>query len=642
VIPVQLCLIAAMVGTLSVPGTAKKKDPHIYYNVTIDTTDLSGFDVTMRIEGAPQSIRLAMAIHPEYNDRFWRYVRGLRAESIGKPTHLAFAIEADNAWRIFTRNGHAVVHYRIELPREDPRNRAVWHTTLRADGASLNSTDTFLYLTAFPNAPVKVDFNIPDGWDATSGAYRPTGVMTFYPGMTRRTYVPPLETTTTTLLDSPILLGRFRSWGFTVQGIPHSVVYWPLPNATPFDTTEFVGSIERFARQAFALFGKAPYERYTFLIEDGAWGGLEHVGSVSIGAQSRDLARDPRAYMDEIAHEYFHTWNLVALNPRGPLTASANPPTHTRELWFSEGVTMYYAETLRLRAGIPEGGQTRVRDLEKEIDRFYGNSGNSYLSPERGSWASIDPPDVNTGDYLSNYYTQGRLIAHGLDIIIGDSTGGRKGIDDVMRSLYDRFAKKSAFTGVDIEQAADGVCKCNTHRFFEDHVRGAKPIDFNPLLAPLGLRVVLTTEPVADSSGTPYPDLRITAYAPPAGGRMRVRIMDPRTVWVSAGLHTGMEWTSLNRIAIDSLPDFRRAIRSIKLGDVVPVEIIRNGVREQINVRATGYERTRARIVEIPDATPEQIERRRVWMSAVARSGFGSASETHRIPKQGATSFAAY
>ena len=123
---------------------------------------------------------------------------------------------------------------------------------------------------------------------------------------------------------------------------------------------------------------------------------------------------------------------------------------------------------------------------------------------------------------------------------------------------------------------------------------------------------------------------------------MRVRIMDPRTVWTSAGLHTGMEWTSLNRIPIDSFPDFRRAIRSIKLGDVVPVEIVRNGASQQLNVRVTGYERTRARIVEIPDATPEQIARRRVWMSAGARSGSGSASEADRIPKHGATSLATY
>jgi predicted metalloprotease with PDZ domain len=579
--------------------------------VTINPADLSGFDVEMRISGAPQSIPLAMAVHPEYNNRFWRYIRNLRAEFEGKP--LAIAIERENAWRIQTPRGEAIVRYRIQLPPENPTSRAVWHTALRADGASINSTDTFLYLPDFPRSHVRVVFSTPETWQLRTEL---TGGELPFLGKQSARYV---STDATTLLDSPILLGSLRTWSFAVQGVPHRVVYWPLPNATPFDTAEFIGSIERFARQAFALFGKAPYPSYTFLIEDGAWGGLEHVGSVSIGALSSDLAKDPRSYMGEIAHEYFHTWNLVALNPRGPITASANPPTHTRELWWSEGVTMYYAETLQRRAGIPEGGQTRVRDLEEEIDRFYGNAGNSYLSPEKGSWASIDPPDLSTGDYLSNYYTQGRLIAHALDIIIGDSTGGRRGIDDAMRSMYDRFAKRTAFTGADIERAVDSVCRCSMHSFFEDHVRGAKPIDFNPLLAPLGLRVVLAPERVADSSGTPYPDLRVTAYAPPAGGRMRVRIMDPRTVWASAGLHTGMEWTSLNRIPIDSFPDFRRAIRSIKLGDVVPVEVVRNGAIQQLNVRVTEYDRTRARIVEIPGATAEQLSRRRAWMEAQSR-----------------------
>lgn len=612
-IPVQFFLIAALAGTLEPAGTAKR-EPRVYYEVTIDTADLTGIDVTMRIEAAPRSIRLAMAVHPEYNDRFWRYVRNLRAESVGKPTPLAFAVEAENAWRVQTRNGYAVVHYRIEVPREDPRNRAVWHSILRADGASINSTDTFLYLTDFPLAPVTVSLNIPRQWKIASGLDRPHHVLEC---TSIGCVEPPLDGSTTALLDSPILLGSFHTWGFTVNGVPHRIAYWPLPNATAFDTTAFVSAIERFARHAFALFGKAPYTIYTFLIEDGAWGGLEHVNSVTIGAQSRDLARDPLSQMGEIAHEYFHTWNLVALNPRGQLVATADPPTHTRELWWSEGVTMYYAETLLRRAGIHEGGTTRVRDLEEEIDRFYGNAGNSYVSPERGSWASIDPPDLNTGDYLSNYYTQGRLIAHALDIIIRDSTAGRRGIDDVMRSMYDRFANKTAFNGADIERTTSTVCQCNIDSFFEDHVRGAKPIDFNPLLAPLGLRVVLATEPVADSSGTPYPDLRISAYAPPAGGPMRVRIMDPRTVWTGAGIHTGMEWVSLNRIPIDSFPDFRRAIRSIRLGDVVPVEVVRAGATQRFNVQVPGYERTRARIVEIPNATQQQMERRRTWLEAI-------------------------
>ena len=608
-IPVQFCLIA--LGSIIATAPAKP-NPSIVYTVAINPLDLSGFDVEMRISGAPRSIPLAMAVHPEYNDRFWRYIRNLRAEFDSKP--LAIASEKENAWRIQTPRGEAIVRYRIQLPPENPASRAVWHTALRADGASINSTDTFLYLSDFPRSNVRVQFIMPEAWQLRTEL---TGGILPLLGKPGTQYV---SADATTLLDSPILLGSLRTWSFTVEGVPHRVVYWPLPNATAFDTSEFVSSIERFAREAFALFGKAPYPSYTFLIEDGAWGGLEHVGSVSIGVRSSDLAKDPRAYMGEIAHEYFHTWNLVALNPRGPLTATASPPTHTRELWWSEGVTMYYAETLQRRAGIPEGGETRVRDLEREIDHFYGNAGNSYLSPERGSWASIDPPDLNTGDYLSNYYTQGRLIAHALDIIIGDSTGARRGIDDVMRQLYDRFAKKDAFTGMDIERAANEVCRCNLHSFFEDHVRGAKPIDFNPLLAPLGLQVLLATQPVADSSGRQYPDLRVSAYAPPAGGRMRVRIMDPRTVWAGAGVHTGMEWVSLNRIPIDSFPDFRRAVRSIKLGDVVPAEVARSGVRQQLNVRVTGYERTRARIVEVPGATPEQLARRRTWTAGEARS----------------------
>jgi predicted metalloprotease with PDZ domain len=606
VIPVQLLLIAAAVAGAQPATTTVRSDPSIAYTLKINPADLSGFDVMMRISGAPETMRLAMAVHPEYNDRFWRYLRDLRAETSGKPVSIAAGKE--NTWRIRTTNGEAIVRYRIELPREDPANRAVWHTALRADGASINSTDTFIYLPDFPRSPVRVVLNVPPTWQIATALAGGTSALS--PNGERA-----LTGDATLLLDSPILLGSLRTWNFTVQGVPHRIVYWPLPNATPFDTTAFVSAIERLAQQAFAVFGKAPYTHYTFLIEDGSWGGLEHVNSVSIGAQSSDLARNPRHYMGEFAHEFFHTWNLMALNPRGLLVASADTPSHTRELWWSEGATMYYVETLLRRAGIPESGKTRQLELQEELDIFHGNSGNTHLSPERGSWASIDPPG-STGEYRSNYYTQGRLIAYALDLIVADSTGGSRGMDDVMRLMYDRFAKKRAFTGADIERAVSDVCKCNVHRFFENHVRGARAIDFNPLLTPLGLRVLLATAPAADSTGKLYPDLRITAYDLPTG-RLRVRIMDSRTIWLSAGLHSGMEWISLNRIPIDSFPDFRRAIRSIKLGDVVPVEVAQpGGGTQRLNVKVTGFEATRARVVEIPNPTPAQLERRRVWLAA--------------------------
>jgi predicted metalloprotease with PDZ domain len=93
-------------------------------------------------------------------------------------------------------------------------------------------------------------------------------------------------------------------------------------------------------------------------------------------------------------------------------------------------------------------------------------------------------------------------------------------------------------------------------------------------------------------------------------------IDDPSTIWGKAGLHTGDEIVAFNGAAIDSFPDFRRAMRTIKLGDVFPVSIVRGQTTSLVNVRVTGYDRVRVRIVDAPDVTPAQRERRRLWLIA--------------------------
>jgi hypothetical protein len=130
-IPVQLFLAAALASAMN--GVNPEPQPTITYTVTIDTTDLSGIDVSMQISGAPRTIRLAMAVHPEYNQRFWRYLRDLRAAVDGKATPVT--AESDHSWRISTTDGNAVVRYRIQLPSENQESRAAWHTALRANGA---------------------------------------------------------------------------------------------------------------------------------------------------------------------------------------------------------------------------------------------------------------------------------------------------------------------------------------------------------------------------------------------------------------------------------------------------------------------------------------------------------------------------
>ena len=63
--------------------------PVVRYTLRVDSADLSGFDVELRIRNVPDTFRLAMAAHPEYDDRYWRYLTGLRAESGGRAAAVA-------------------------------------------------------------------------------------------------------------------------------------------------------------------------------------------------------------------------------------------------------------------------------------------------------------------------------------------------------------------------------------------------------------------------------------------------------------------------------------------------------------------------------------------------------------------------
>src|SRR5689334_13733634 len=529
-IPARLRAVALLIATLLLTGSSKRK-PSIDYTVSIDPTDASSIRVDMSIDvpGA-RSLRLGMAAHPEYDDRFWRYLGDWHVDGFDKPAYLA--IDRNNVWRLLSHWGAAHVGYTVRLPHEDPTNRAAWHTGLRADGGSVNPVDSFLYLPDYPNAEIRVTLNLPTGhlvWGVPVGGFywvngisvlamRGTGTEPVTPPQQRsprpgpldaRTSVEAMPTDIRTLLDSPILYGtNLRSWSFEIDGVPHGIVYWPLPNATPFDTTAFVDAIEKVAREAVAVFGKPAYPFYQFLLEDGAYGALEHRNSVTIGMPSRDLANNPRAYLFELAHEFFHAWNLMRLYPEGRGVLSVDPPAHSTGLWLSEGFTIYYAEALTRRAGFPDDNMARKDLLARQLEIYYERPGNTRISPEVASARAVDTTGIN-GDYEPNYYVQGRLVATALDLILRDSTHGAKGIDDFMRAMYDRFAMKRGFTTNDVEHTANDVCRCNLDRFFDDHVRNARPLEFTPYLKTIGLAIKVDTIAVIDTAGSALPDMRI-------------------------------------------------------------------------------------------------------------------------------------
>ena len=106
-----LLLLATL---LPLAAAAQPATPPVSYVLTVDSADLSGWTVEMRISDAPETMRLVMAAHPEYDDAFRRFVRDVAAESRGGAAEV---VREDSAvWRVRSAGGPVTVRYRVGVP----------------------------------------------------------------------------------------------------------------------------------------------------------------------------------------------------------------------------------------------------------------------------------------------------------------------------------------------------------------------------------------------------------------------------------------------------------------------------------------------------------------------------------------------
>jgi predicted metalloprotease with PDZ domain len=568
-----------------------RQQPVINYILTVDTADLFSYTVEMRIRNIPDTFRVAMFAHPEYDDRYWRFIEHLNVES---KTGRSDVLREDSAlWRIITTGSEAIIHYRIHLPPQQQPLRPAWRPFLSSTGALVGGPHSFMYVIGAELAPSYVTLHIPNTWQVGTGLEPTADPQTFFAPTVR------------VLVDGPILIGFFRSWSFTLDGVPHRVIYWPLRNSIAFDSARFVSDVKKIVEQTALLFGRLPYREYSFMFQDGAYGALEHLNSVTVGIPGSELAKDITSYYSTIAHEFFHTWNLMRIRPveHGDVTYKTPPPS--RGLWWSEGVTLFYADLMMRRAGLHTHDSTRKIHLESLLARYFGSPGDMHISPEKVSLVADGPPG-KLGDYTASTHLQGELIGTMLDIIIRDATNGKHSMDDVMRKMFERFSGERGFSGSDIEKIVASVCGCDMHSFFKDYVSGNKTIAFDKYFQLLGLHTSLSLTEEVDEQGKPIPDLRVYAWQPLYESIPLLGITDPSSCWGKAGLHTGDQILTVNGNNMKTAADFRQLIRVLKISDNLSVEVRQPKGVWKTNVLISGYSQPSVKLSEMPMATAKQ------------------------------------
>ncbi len=564
------------------------KEPQAHYvevKMVISGNKEKSFDVKMPV-WAPGSYLIR---------EFPKNVEGFQAQSSGKG--LEFSKINKNTWRIEANKAEEIeINYRVYAFEVSVRTSFVDQSH-----AFLSSTGIFMYLDKKIHYPAEVSIIPYPGWNKISTGLEavPEKVNTFF--------APNFDV----LFDSPIEVGNQDIFHFTAAGVDHEVA---MVGGGKYDKEALKEDMAKIIESETAVFEENPNKRYVFIIHnyESGGGGLEHLNSTVLGA-SRNSYTNKAAYVNFlglVAHEYFHIWNVKRLRPEnlGPFNYDAE--NYTTNLWISEGFTAYYDNLILRKAGlIDEDAYLRI--LSDDINAVENRAGNKIQTLKESSfdaWIKQYRPNENSINTTVTYYNKGALIALLLDLEILQATDGEKGLDEVMKAMYNQYYKKEdrGFTEQEFIEMAEKIAQKSLKPIF-DYTDTATSLDYNSYLKFAGLELIDVAE------GSEIADLGIKTID--QNGKLIVtNVMRGSGAWEN-GINVKDEIISINNARIDSGQEIDNLLRSAKVGDEYQVLVSRDGILQNLPIKLSRNKTKRYIIMSLPEVTKDQGKIRKRWLN---------------------------
>lgn len=459
-------------------------------------------------------------------------------------------------------NGPVVVNYGILWDEAGP-----FATQLNPDHAFLNFGMMLLYVVNRRAEDTRVDFeDVPEGWrvavelDASVAASGHSA-----PGYSAPSY--------DALIDAPVEIGRFDEFRLQAGGKPVRIVI----HGDGGDRGRLSDALKKIVDYEVSLMGGAPFREYLFIFHVGpnfGGGGMEHMNCTAISA---DVAAQLPSYS---AHEFFHAWNVKRIRPQSLEPVDYTKEMFTRSLWFAEGVTNTYGSYALLRSGI-WSTQQFYGNLADEIRELQSRPAHRWQSVEQSSldtWFEKYPLYTRPEESIS-YYNKGQIVGVMLDILMRDRTDNRAGLDDVLRTLNDEYAKQGRFYDESdgLRAAMEEVIRrkapsadADLSDFFRRYISGVDEIPYSDFLGRAGLAIRDSSQRRATLGFSTARDSAV----PPG-----VLSVDRESGAADAGLKEGDVLLTLNGEAFPRSPD--RWLKDRQPDERVTLKVQRGGeVRE--------------------------------------------------------------
>jgi len=589
--------LSRLLSAIVVTGAAPLAAQAVRYEVAVTAPALQLYHVTAEFPATGKdTLYLSLpAWSPGAYEiqNYARYVRGFGATSAaGQP--LFWDRFDKDTWRVVTAKAARVTVQFDYLADTIDLSLA----RLTGDFGQFLGTNLFLFEEGQPRRPAEVRFRLPAGWQVTTAL--PSGGNGVYRAADYDE-----------LADAMTFVGRFNLDSLQVDGKWIRIALWPATDYTPAVSRNLRGGIERMAQAQNRLMRGAPYDVYTVFfnvihepIEFG--GGLEHSSAQYDIMPAQAFASPDGALGDFmyplLSHEFFHLWNVKRIRPAEMWPYDYHAEQFTPLLWWSEGVTDYYADLTNIRAGLwsPEQFIQNVNDNIQQVE-----GAPEPWSAEDGSVATwINEVYVNSSQL---YYPKGSLLGMLLDISIRDATDNAHSLDDVMRALFTRYYRQGkgfATTDLLAELRAAGMPDLDT--FYQRYINGRDSLPYDAVFAKAGISVARNTVSV--------PFLGIaTGVASGGGGALDVQSVTPGSSADAAGVLPGDVLVSVGDITVAPDQDWAATFRSRyrgRAGQPLAITVRRGGQVVTLNTVLRERSSARVTISRADGLTPKQ---RRIW-----------------------------
>ena len=525
-----------------------------------------------------------------------RYVHGFGAKNASG--QVLYWDRADkDTWRVATgRSERVTVEFDYSSDTIDLSIARV-----AQDFAQFLGTNLFMFEEGQWARPAEVRFRVPAGWQVTTALKGPTN------GVYRAADYHELA-------DAMTFVGRYSVDSLQADGKWIRIAVWPAADYTPAVARNLRNGVAKMAPVQNRIMGEAPYDVYTvfFNVIHGPidfGGGLEHSASQYDIMPALAFA-DPSGTLGDfmyplLSHEFFHLWNVKRIRPAEMWPYDYHAEQYTPLLWWSEGVTDYYADLTNLRSGLwsPEqflgNAVTNIKQVDEAPEPW---------SAEDGSEATwIHETYVNSSQL---YYPKGSLLGFLLDISIRDATDNAKNLDQVMRALYTRYYRQNkGFLTADLlsELRTAGLPDVDT--FYRRYIDGRDSLPYETVFAKAGLvfhRDVVTS-----------PFVGVSTIPAPSGG-MTVQAVTPGSSAEAAGVQSGDVITNIGGLPVTSDQDWGAAFRTRyrgKAGQPLTITVQRDGKTLTLNATVQEHRTSTVTLTRAPSPTPKQAK---IWQGLVS------------------------